>query len=124
MICVIFSFQNSKCPFEYYKTEPYISLPLLSILSASQLKADLLFGDTSAVIGARSFYAYNGVGTKRSFNNDFTRDKSNETADADSNLKLASLGLAVWNIFNDLVVRRVVGFLRFIHLSSAIWKAN
>lgn len=114
-----------QCPFGFYKTVPYISLPLLSVLSPSQLNAAMVYDDTNLVVGSRSFHGYNGgyVGSKRSFTNDFTRDDPNDTTEIDGKLRLASLGLAVRNIFNDVIVRRVVGFIRFIRLSSTILKA-
>lgn len=110
------------CPFDFYKTEPYISLPLLSALSASQLNAGIVLGNTNAVIGSRSFHGYGDyVGPKRSFDNDFTRDDPN---DIDGKVRIASLALAVRTIFNDVIVRRFVGFVRFVHLSTAIWKSS
>lgn len=110
------------CPFGFYQTEPYISLPLASALSASQLKANIVFGNANAVIGARSFHGYNDrTGPKRSFDTDFTRDDPN---DIDGRVRIASLALAVRTIFNDVIVRRVIGFVRFVQLGTAIWKSN
>lgn len=101
----MFVFSSLICPYEYFKSEPYISAPLLSALNSARDKTNVISNTISHgsnnEIESRSFYS----------NSD----------QFDHSLRFASLGLAAKNIFQDMIVRRITGFARLVRLASNIW---
>lgn len=101
----ILIFSSLNCPYEYLKSEPYISAPLLSALNSAQEKtnriSNAVFHKPNTGIESRSFYT----------NSD----------QFENSLRFASLGLAAKNIFQDTIVRRITGFVRLMKLASNIW---
>ena len=112
-ISIMFFSSQSYCPFEFYKSEVFISMPLLSALN---FKTAIL-SPPNSVIESRSSY----LDGARSLGNENTKENSPEL---DKSIRLASLGLAAKNIFQDMVVRRVVGFTRLVKLASNIWDSQ
>lgn len=106
---------QSYCPFEFYKSEAFISMPLLSALNSGHFKTAIL-SPSNSVIESRSLY----LDGARSLGNDYEEN----SAEIDKSIRLASLGLAAKNIFQDMVVRRVVGFTRLVKLASNIWDSK
>lgn len=109
------------CPFGYFKTEPYISLPLLKALDKAKINADFVFEQTDRHDQSRSFYFDGFLQPSHLFNNDFTRENSNATSKLDNDIRLASLGFVAQNILKDVVVRPFNKFVRFFQLTSNIW---
>lgn len=99
-------FSSQYCPFDFYKSESYISVPLLSALNSGHLKPGV-FQPLNSEIESRSLYL-NG-------------NPNENSPELESSIRFASLGLAAKNIFQDMVVRRVVGFTRLLKLASNIW---
>lgn len=113
-------FFSSECPFTFYKTQPFISQPILSALSANPLNSNLLFSQLNSDVESRSFHQNDMIYS--TINSDFTRDNSNELPeDLDHSIRFASLGLAARHLFEDLIVRRIVSFTRLIKMTSNIW---
>lgn len=113
MICFYLNyFFSSYCPFDFFKSDSYISAPLLSALNSGHFKPGVFQPPNS--IESRALY----INEPRSFGNDYTRENS---AELENSIRFASLGLAAKNIFQDMVVRRVVGFTRLLKLASNIW---
>lgn len=112
------------CPLEYFKTEPFISLPLLLALDSAQVKADFVFEEADSDVAQRSFYLDGFLKQSRLFNNDFTREASNASTKLDNDIRLASLGFAARSIFKDVVIRPFTGFARFFQLATNIWDKN
>lgn len=113
-------FFSSECPFTFYKTQPFISQPILSALSANPLNSNLLFSQLNSDVESRSFHQNDMIYS--TINSDFTRDNSNELSeDLDHSIRFASLGLAARHLFEDLIVRRIVSFTRLIKMTSNIW---
>lgn len=95
-------------------------MPLLSALDPSTKgKADIVYEKSNPEIESRSFLGFNGFfGPNYLFNNDYTRENSSNTNELDNKIRIASLGLAIRNIFNDIIVRRINGFIRFLKLAT------
>lgn len=91
-------------------------MPLLSALNSGNFKPGIL-SPSNSVIESRSLYLDGG----RSLGNEYSEENS---AELDKSIRLASLGLAAKNIFQDMVVRRVVGFTRLVKLASNIWDSK
>lgn len=115
---LIFFFLSDKCPYAFYKTQPYISLP---IIAALKLKSKFLFNRFNSHIESRAFQTND---LARSSETDFTQNNTNEIPnELDHTIRFASLGLAVKNIFHDLIVRRILSFARLIQMTSFIWES-
>lgn len=52
---------------------------------------------------------------------DFTIEKPNGTAEIDSRLRLASIGLVAKNIFKDIVIRPITGFAKLVQAARGVW---
>lgn len=102
-------FFSSYCPLDFYKSESFISMPLLSALNSGHFKPNVF---QPSEIESRSF---NGA---RSLGYDYTRVNSDEL---EKSIRFASLGYAAKNIFQDMVVRRVMSVARLWKLASNIW---
>lgn len=85
------------------------------------LEPNSIFNRFNSNIESRSFQK-NGLTLPS--NNDFTKDNANDSSDnLDTTIRFASLGLAVKNIFQDLIVRRFVSFTRLNRMASYIWES-
>lgn len=111
---LFFIFISSKliCPYEFFKSELYISAPILSALNSGPLQSNDPQISNSA-IESRSMDS-NGI---HSSSYDYTREKSIEL---EHSIRFVSLSLAAKHIFKDMVVRRFVGFIRLVTLASSI----
>lgn len=115
------SILSDKCTYEFYKTQPFISLPILAALNMDGLEPNSIFNRFNSNIESRSFQK-NGLTLPS--NNDFTKENANDSSDnLDTTIRFASLGLAVKNIFQDLIVRRFVSFTRLNRMASYIWES-
>lgn len=119
---IFFVFSPKNCQYEFFKTEPFISYPLLSALNAKSLKSNFIFEHANPEVDSRSFYINGMLRSSDLFSDDFTRENSKESNnDLDHSIRLTSLGLAARNIFNDLIVRRIAGFARLLRLATDIY---
>lgn len=101
------------CPFDFYKTEPFISSPLLSVLNSRRINPNVAIGQIGE---SRSFS--NGI--FGSFNTDYTRDNASISDELDNSIRLASLPMVARNIFNDIFVQRISAFGRFLRLATNV----
>lgn len=122
IILFLFFISSQNCPYAFYKTEPFISFPILSALNPKALRANVILEKTNPELESRSFYINGFLRPSDSFNDDFTRENANESNHKfDESIRFTSLGLAVRNIFNDMIVRRIAGFARLLRLASDIY---
>lgn len=117
---------------DFFKSEPYISYPLLSAIRSSPanvLLSKLLhfnhgndwFQPPSYGYDAQSRSSYYfGNGGHPASASDLT------TADGTirANVRLASLGLVAKNIFKDIVIRPIHGFARFVKTAAGVLDHN
>lgn len=120
LVFLCFSFSSTPfCPFEFYKTEPYFSLPLLSVLHENRIKTDFMYEQPrSRAIDSRAFHSNSVID---SFSHDYTRDNSSSSDVLDMNIRLASLPMVARNIINDIFVQRIGAIGRFLKIASNIW---
>lgn len=109
---------SSQCPLEFYRSEPYTSLPLLSIVRT--LSSNALFEPSGrhAVKESRSYYGYHDPVNSIS-KDDFTRD--NSSTEQDHGIRLISLPFVARNIFKDIFVQRLDAIGRFLKFATHAW---
>ncbi|XP_031635874.1 acidic phospholipase A2 PA4 isoform X3 [Contarinia nasturtii] len=111
--CSTHQSSKSNCSYGFYKSESYISAPLLSALNSGQLKPHV-YHVSNSEMNARSMYS-------NAFHSPNSRIFAKETPmELENSIRLASLGLAAKNIFHDMVVRRLIGFTRLLKLATHI----
>lgn len=114
------------CPLEFYRTEPFISYPLLSAIR----KHEFLFARSSGkFLQQNDWNADNrndaiDDGSSEYESNDFTIDKSNPMNGIDHRLRLASIGLLAKNLFKDIVIRPISGFAKMVHTAKSVWDSQ
>lgn len=121
-ICVFFLFlfsYLSQCPLEFYRSEPYTSLPLLSIVKS--LSSNALFEPSGrhSIKESRSYYGFHDSVNSIS-NDDFTRDNSSTVQD--HGIRLISLPFVARNIFKDIFVQRLDAIGRFLKFATQAWE--
>lgn len=86
----------------------------------AQLKPNVTFDHPKSKFEARLFHTNELVHPNKLFKNEegSINDPSNEL---DSSIRLVSLGLIARHLFEDMIVRRIVGFTRLLKLASNIW---
>lgn len=111
------------CPLEYFQTEPFTSFPLLSATNSPV--------NTFARSNSKRSYEVNELSTvnridasKNYETYDFTIEKPNGTAEIDSRLRLASIGLLAKNIFKDIVIRPIHGFAKLVQTARGVWDSS
>lgn len=127
------------CPLDLTVSDPYITYPLLSALIPS--KASTFLGNLFKKYKFNSQRSFKGLGygqTKAlyffdsagSHAGDYagsgyaTVDLTSEDGTVNPNVRLASLGLAAKNIFQDIVVRPLSGFTKFLQTSVQVFNWN
>lgn len=109
---------SSQCPLEFYRSDPYTSLPLLSIVKSLSSNAFFEPSERHAAKESRSYYAYQGSVNSIS-KDDFTRD--NSSTEQDHGLRLISLPFVARNIFKDIFVQRMNAIGRFLKFATHPW---
>lgn len=82
----------------------------------AQLKPNVTFDHPKSKFEARLFHTNELVHPHKLFKNE-----EGSINELDSSIRLVSLGLIARHLFEDMIVRRIVGFTRLLKLASNIW---
>lgn len=116
------------CPLEYYKTEPFISLPLLTALKSNSIDDEHSNNKRSYELSDFGNNNNNNSISIESRSNDavlethdFTREHHRNNTELEDDIRWASFGLIARNIFKDVVVRPFQSFSKFFQTAQHIW---
>lgn len=84
----------------------------------------MIYGQPPARDESRSFHSNGFYGPNSLFNNDYTRDNTNESTELENNIRLASLHLVARNLIKDMFIQRFSAIGRFFKLATNTFWQN
>lgn len=125
--------RRDRCQLDSYKSEPYLTYPLLSALTPTKPNTLLsLFFQHYKNGNQRTFPALGYGQTHRAFqyygvaagSHSDAIDLTASDGSLSPNVRLASLGLAAKSIFKDIVIRPLAGITRFFKTTGNVLDWN
>lgn len=112
-----------ECPLDFFKTEPFISEPLLSAIGNNNNHSRHAIPQPKSAMNLKRSYDVNSASSTTN-THDFTRELVHQTPELDKHIRLASIGLVARNIFKDIVIRPIKGLAKLMLTAGDVLEKN